>query len=61
MIKRTLLEYDIKHTGDEMDRLELLDCLLALAKLCPAHEADIHIESVKTDLVAVRIEVVESP
>ena len=27
MIKRTTYEYDIKHTGDEMDRAEVLSLL----------------------------------
>ena len=62
MIKRTIYEYDIKHTGDEMDRLEILCCLRQLAKLVEdTMQADVEISSEKTDLIAVRVTTVDVP
>lgn len=61
MIKRTICEYDIKHTGDEMDRLDILYCLQQLKSLCEcAIHADVTISSDKSDLISVRIEVVDA-
>lgn len=62
MIKRTIYEYDIKHTGDEMDRLEILSCLRQLQEMCEnAGLAGVEVSSEKTDLICVRIEVVDAP
>lgn len=62
MIKRTRYEYDIKHTGDEMDRAEILAVLNRLAHMVEAaHGAEVTIASVKTDLISVTIETVEVP
>ena len=62
MIKRTKYEYDIKHTGDEMDRLEILMAFRQLAELVEAAgQADVCVDSVKSDLITVTIETVECP
>ena len=62
MIKRTTYQYDIKHTGDEMDRLEILAAFNRLANLVEdAHGAEVTVASVKTDLISVTIETVEVP
>ena len=63
MIKRTTYEYDIKHTGDEMDRLEILMAFRQLADMAQeAGQADfISVDSVKCDLITVIIETVERP
>lgn len=60
MIKRTICQYDIHHTGDEMDRAEILHALNTLAKLCD-HSAEVTFESAKTDLITLTIETVEAP
>ena len=62
MLIRTTHEYDIKHSGDEMDRLELLSAFRVLAKIVnDAGLADVEIESVKSDLICVKIHTVASP
>ena len=61
MIKRTIREYDIKHTGDEMERLEILSCLRKFQKMCEdAGLAGVEVSSEKTDLIFVRIETVDT-
>ena len=60
MIRRVVEEFDIKHTGDEMDRLEILHAFRSLAKLCE-HSAEVTISSEKTDLISVTIETVNVP
>ena len=62
MIKRTTYEYDIKHTGDEMDRCEILSMLHQLKTMVEdAGLAGVEINSVKRDLIDVKIERVDSP
>jgi hypothetical protein len=62
MIRRTIREYDIRHTGDDMDRLEILGALCALAKIVTdAGLAGVTIESVKSDVIAVKIEEIYEP
>lgn len=59
MIRRIIEEYDIKHTGEGDDRLEILMAFQALAKLCePCAEVDISSE--KNDLICVKITTVEA-
>lgn len=61
MIKRTTYQYDIKHTGDEMDRLEILAAFGRLAKMVEdAHGAAVTVASVKADLISVTIETVDA-
>lgn len=60
MIRRITEEYDIKHTGEEDDRLEVLMALRKLARLCE-DVAEVEITSEKTDLICVKIHTVESP
>ena len=62
MIKRTTYEYDIKHSGDEMDRLEILSMLDTLAKMInDAALADVEFSSEKTDLICVKVHMVDIP
>ena len=62
MIKRTTYEYDIKHTGDEMDRLEILGALYQLAEMVEdAALAGVEITSIKRDMIEVKITTVDSP
>lgn len=62
MIKRTTYQYDIKHTGDEMDRLEIICAFQRLAEMVEeANQAAVTVESVKTDLISVTIKTVEVP
>ena len=62
MIKRTTYEYDIKHSGGEMDRLEILSCLGKMAEMIEAaHLAEVNVQSVKTDLISVEITTVDIP
>ena len=62
MLKRTIRQYDIKHSGDEMDRLEILGALGALAAIVnEASLADVMVESVKSDVIIVIIEEVDIP
>ena len=62
MIKRTTYEYDIKHSGDEMDRLEILSMLRQMAQMVEdAALAGVEINSTKRDLIEVKITTVDSP
>ena len=62
MLKRTIRQYDIKHSGDEMDRLEILNAFWALAKMViDASLAEVTVESVKSDVIMVTIEEVDMP
>lgn len=62
MIKRTIREYEIRHSGDEMDRLEVFHALGALAKMInDASLASVCIGSIKSDLISVTIEEVDMP
>ena len=62
MIRRTISEYDIKHTGDEEERLEILHCLRQLQALVEsAGLAGVQVSSEKIDLIYVRIETVDAP
>ncbi len=60
MMKRTIRQFDIRHTGDEMDRLEILGAFRAVADIVNgALLAEITVESVKTDLICVTIEEID--
>jgi hypothetical protein len=61
MMKRTIRQYDIKHSGDEMDRIEILAALRALWSLIQNDRAEVSIESVKSDLIMVTIEEIDMP
>jgi len=62
MIRRTTVEYDIRHTGDEMDRLEILYALSALAKMInDAHLGRVTVSSEKIDTICVTVETIEAP
>lgn len=62
MMKRTIREYDVKHTGDEDDRMEILCAFEALAELLnEAGIAGVTVESVKNDLITVVIEEIDMP
>ena len=62
MIKTTKYQYDIKHTGEEMDRAEILSALGLMADMIEkAGLADVNVSSMKTDLVCVEIITVEQP
>jgi hypothetical protein len=62
MIKRTTYEYDIRHTGDEMDRLEILHMLTMLSGIIgDADLAQVEFSSEKTDLICVKITIVDCP
>ena len=62
MIKRTTYEYDIKHSGDEMDRAEIMHALHQLAQMVnDAGLADVEIDTTKRDLIEVKITTVDSP
>jgi len=61
MMKRTIRQFDIRHTGDEMDRLEILWAFRAVADIVNgALLAGITVESVKTDLICVTIEEIDT-
>ena len=60
MIRSITEEYDIKHTGEENDRLEILMAFQKLAKLCETC-ADVEVTSEKSDLICVKISTFESP
>lgn len=60
MIRRIIEEYDIKHTGDEMNRVEILQAFRSLAKLCVC-SAEVTVSSEKNDLICVTIETVNVP
>ena len=62
MLKRTIRQYDIKHSGDEMARIELMSALNALADFVNgAGLADVTFESVKSDLILLTIEEADMP
>ena len=62
MLKRTTYEYDIRHTGDGMDRLEILGALRMLAGMVKdADLAEVEVTSEKPDLICVKIHTIESP
>ena len=62
MIRRTIREFEIRHTGDGDDRLEIMGALQALADLVEkAGLAGVKIESVKTDTICVTVEEVDMP
>lgn len=62
MITRTSHEYDIKHTGDEMERLEILSAFNLMAKMIEdAGLASVDVQSVKCDLITVTVTTVEQP
>ena len=62
MIRRTIREFDIRHTGDGVDRLEIMGAMQALADLVEkAGLAVVTIESVKTDTIKVTIEEIDMP
>jgi len=62
MLIRTTYEYDIKHSGDEMDRRDLLSAFGRLADMVNgAGLADVELEIVKSDLICVKIHTVASP
>lgn len=62
MIKRTTHAYDIKHTGDEMERLEILSAFGLMGKMIEdAGLASVEVASVKCDLITVNITTVEQP
>ena len=62
MMKRTIREYDVKHTGNDDDRMEILCAFAALADLLnEAGIAGVTVESVKTDLIRVVIEEIDIP
>lgn len=61
MIKRTIRQFDINHTGDEEDRLEILAAFRSLAEIIgDAHLAEVSVESVKSNLITVTIEEVDA-
>lgn len=62
MIKRTIREYDLHHNGSEIDRLELIEALGAMASLInQADLAHVTVDSVKSNVIAVTIEEVDAP
>lgn len=60
MMKTTTHQYDIKHSGDEMERLELLSCLHKLGELV-GDMAGVEIVSEKSDWVTVTVTEVDAP
>lgn len=62
MLIRTIRQYDVRHTGDNSDRTEILMAFRALADLIEkADLAEVTITSEKTDLISVTIEQVDAP
>ncbi|WP_156025853.1 hypothetical protein [Sulfitobacter sp. 20_GPM-1509m] len=62
MIRRTRYEYEIKHTGDEMDRAEIMAAFGHLAKMLEqTDQAGVEVISLKRDVISVVIETVWSP
>lgn len=62
MMKTTTYQYDIKHTGEEMDRAEILSAFGQMGRMIEsAGLAEVHIRSEKNDLVCVEIITIEQP
>jgi hypothetical protein len=62
MIKWIKREYEIKHSGEETDRLEIIMAFNLLAKMVEdAGIASVSVESIKTDTISVIVETAESP
>ena len=60
MIRRTIAQYDVRHSGDEADRQEIMTLLLDLAIICSG-KAEVIVSSEKSDLICVTIETEEKP
>ena len=60
MMVTTTHQFDIKHTGDELDRLEVLNCLHFLSEII-GDMAGVEILSAKSDLIEVTVTQVEIP
>lgn len=60
MLVITRREYDLRHSGDEMDRAELIAALEFLAALC-GDSAEITVDRAKPDMIALTIVTVDSP
>lgn len=62
MMLTTIKQYDIRHTGDEMDRLDILAAFGELKRLCEeADQAGVDVSSEKSDLISVTITTVDAP
>lgn len=62
MMVTTVKQYDIKHTGEEMDRLDILMAFGELADMCgKAGLASVEVDSAKSDLIVVKITTVDTP
>ena len=62
MMITTIREYDIEHSGDEMNRLEILGALGHLAKMViDAGLGSVGIECIKSNLISVRITEINNP
>lgn len=61
MMKRTIFEYDIYHTGDDMVRHEILHMLETFSAIARNSKlADVEVSSEKTDLICVKIHTFET-
>ena len=62
MMKTTKHQYDIKHTGEEMDRAEILHAFGLMADMIEgAGLAEVNVSSMKNDLICVEIITIDQP